>query len=135
MDFETGDILWSKSLGGEYLIKLGFINAVPCSPAIADGKIYVGTASGLFSCFDLETGDMLWQYQTEGAILASPAVVYEKVFVASTDGKLYCFGIDPETYFEKAAKYEKQGDAERAREFYTRAKDHYYQQGNTSKTK
>jgi len=132
LDFETGDILWSKNLGGEYLIKLGFINTHPCSPSIADGKIYVGTVNGLFSCLDLETGETMWQYQTEGAILASPAVAYEKVFVASTDGKLYCFGIDPETYFEKAVKYEKRGDAERAKEFYTRARDYYYQQGNAS---
>lgn len=135
LDLESGEIIWAKSLGGEYLENTWSIIASPCSPAIADGKIYVGTVNGMFSCLELETGDVLWQYQTEGAILASPAVAYEMVFVASTDGKLYCFGIDPETYFQKAEKYEEHGDTERAREFYKRARDYYESQGNLEMVK
>ena len=116
-------------------MKYEFIDAPPCSPAIADKKIYVGTENGLCSCIDLDTGKILWQYQTEGAILASPAISYEKVYMASTDGKLYCFGIDPETYFQKAENYEEQGNTEKAQDFYRRAREYYELQGNAEMVK
>ncbi len=135
LDLETGALLWTQSLGATYLIKDWFILSASASPALADGKVFVGTASGVFSCLDLETGEVLWQYQTGEALLASPAVVDEKVFVGSTDGKLYCFGIDPETYYEKARKYEEQGDTDRATEFYVRAKDYYQEKGDLDMVK
>jgi len=130
LDENTGNILWETEIQQEsafssFDVLMNAQAHFDSSPAIADGKVYVRLKSGLLICLELETGNVLWQYQTEGAILASPAVVCEKMFIASTDGKLYCFGIDPETYFEKAEKYEQQGDTEKAREFYMRARDYY----------
>lgn len=135
LDIESGDLIWTRQLGNELLIKDWFIHSASASPAIADGKIFVGTANGLFSCLDLETGEILWQYQTKADIVASAAIVDEKVFVGSTDEKLYCFGIDPETYYEKARKYEEQGDTDRATEFYVRAKDYYQEKGDLDMVK
>ena len=140
LDKNNGDILWENEIQQESPFSSfdNLMNAqasFDSSPAIADGKVYVGLRSGLFLCLDLETGEILWQYQTDGAIIASPAIADEKIFVASTDGKICCFGIDPQTYFEKAEKYEEQGNTERAREFYMRARDYYQSQGNSEMVK
>jgi outer membrane protein assembly factor BamB len=105
------------------------------SPAIADNKIYIGLRSGEFLCLNLDTGETLWQYMTVGSIIASPAVADERVFISSTDGKIYCFGINPETYFDKAEKYEEQGDTDRTKEFYTRAREYYQSQDDQDMVK
>ena len=135
LDKTTGDIVWKKEFPDDSDIPASEVlkNAAAnfsSSPAIADNKIYAGLWSGAFLCLRLDTGETLWQYTTGGSIVASPAVADEKVFIASTDGKVYCFGIDPETYFAKAEEYREQGNTERAREFYMRARDYYEIRGN-----
>ncbi|MBU7038628.1 MAG: PQQ-binding-like beta-propeller repeat protein [Theionarchaea archaeon] len=134
LDLETGDPIWTTHLGGELLIDDTSL-ACSSSPVIADGKVYVGTLSGVFTCLDLENGTILWQYQTEGAIVSPAAIANERIYVGSTDGTLYCFGIDPETYFQKAQRYEEKGDTERAREFYRKARDYYQEQGDITMIK
>ncbi|KYK35848.1 MAG: PQQ-binding-like beta-propeller repeat protein [Theionarchaea archaeon] len=140
LDENTGSVLWKREVHVESNFSAHDVlkNATASfnsSPAIADNKIYVGLRSGTFLCLELDTGEILWQYETKGSIIASPAVADEKVFMASTDGKVYCFGIDPETYFQKAEQYDKQGNTEKAREFYMRAKDYYESQGNSEMIK
>jgi outer membrane protein assembly factor BamB len=134
LDLESGNTIWTTALGGDPLESDWSIDAVP-SPVIADKKVYIGTANGLFSCLDLETGEIIWQYQTEGAIVAPAAIVDEKVYIGSTDGKLYCFDIDPDTYYEKAEKYQEQGNTKRAQEFYMRARNYYQSKGNAEMVK
>ncbi len=131
----SGDVLWWKNVQEKiefsgYEVSRNLVANLDSSPAIADGKIYIGLRSGTFLCLMLETGDVLWSYKTGNSIVASPAVADEKVFVASTDGTLYCFGIDPETYFEKAEEYERQGNMEKAKEFYVQAKEYYQEKKN-----
>ena len=135
LDETTGNVLWKKEIQEkpDFSAYDELRNASAnflSSPAIADNKVFVGLWSGTFFCLRLDTGEILWQYKTEGPIVASPAVAGEKVVVASTDGKVYCFGIDPETYFEKAEEYRKQKNTERAREFYVRAREYYEIQDN-----
>jgi hypothetical protein len=100
------------------------------SPAVADGKVFVGSVDGNFYVLDAETGKLLWKYKTGGPIYSSPAISDGKVFIASTDGKLYAFGIDPETYYNKAEKYFSEKQYERAKEFYLKAKNYYSTEGN-----
>jgi outer membrane protein assembly factor BamB len=135
LDLETGDPIWTTHLGGEPLMDDVSLDTGPSSPAIADGKVYVGTLSGIFTCLDLENGGILWQYQTGGAIVSPAAIADERIYVGSTDGTLYCFGIDPETYFTKAQAYEEKGDSERALEFYRKARDYYQKQGDITMVK
>jgi outer membrane protein assembly factor BamB len=130
LDLETGDPIWTTHLGGDLLIERYSLAANPSSPVIADGKVFVGTLSGAFTCLDLENGTVLWQYQTGGAIVSPAAIADERIYVGSTDGVLYCFGIDPETYFQKAQNYEKNGDTARAQEFYRKARDYYQEHGD-----
>ena len=135
LDEETGSVLWEKNVKEESHfpgreVQRNVQASFRSSPAIADNKIYVGLWSGTLLCLEVDTGEILWKYKTDGSIVASPAVAGEKVFISSTDGKVYCFGIDPKTYFEKAEKYRKQKNTERAREFYVRAREYYKIQGD-----
>lgn len=62
---------------------------VSAEAAIADGRVFVGTARGILHCLAVETGKELWQFTTQDAITAAPAVRGGKVFLSSSDGKLY----------------------------------------------
>ncbi|MCH7634773.1 MAG: PQQ-binding-like beta-propeller repeat protein, partial [Proteobacteria bacterium] len=59
----------------------------------------VGARDGAVWAFDAETGQIVWQYSTDGYVDASPAVDLGMVFVPSCDGKMYAFlqenGEDP----------------------------------------
>jgi len=75
--------LWSYHTGGN----------VESSPAVADGKVYVGSEysgfCGRVYAFDALTGGFIWSYQTDNWARSSPAVADGKVYVGSDDGKVY----------------------------------------------
>jgi len=69
------------------------------SPAIADGKIYMGACAvdadnpvaGRLYCLDENTGSLIWTYKTDSWVLSSPAVAEGKVYVGSfLDNKMHC---------------------------------------------
>jgi outer membrane protein assembly factor BamB len=73
-------------------------NAANSSPAVVNGKVFFGTADGIFYCLKQiagPTGERIWSYTTGGRIWNSPAVAYNRVFVLSRDGYLYCFKENP----------------------------------------
>ncbi len=82
---DTNNVAWS------YLIA---DNIVTTSPAVADGKVYVGTdetfSGGNVYCLDACTGDFIWRYPTDDAVWSSAAVADGKVYVGSDDGRVYC---------------------------------------------
>ncbi|EDQ92802.1 uncharacterized protein MONBRDRAFT_21943 [Monosiga brevicollis MX1] len=47
---------------------------VVASPAVAGGRVWVGSDNGNMYCFEQATGDLLWVYKTDGAVRSSPAV-------------------------------------------------------------
>ncbi len=134
LDADTGTILWEDQSWNE---EGNYPPDFPLSsnPAIGRDRIYVGRIDGFLYCINLEDGTLLWKYQTGGAIVASPAVVGDNLIIGSTDGKLYCFGVNPEAYFEKAEQYKRERNAEKAKEFYLRARDYYYSQGDLEMAK
>jgi outer membrane protein assembly factor BamB len=67
----TGDLLWKKKLGD-----------ISSSPQIDQDKIFIGSNSGLLWAFNRESGEKIWEFKTEDAVLSTPA----------TDGKILCFG-------------------------------------------
>jgi len=75
----TNQTLWSYTTSG----------AVGSSPAVADGKVYVGSADNKVYALDYLTGGFLWSYATDGDVDSSPAVAYGMVFVGSYDNKVY----------------------------------------------
>jgi len=72
--------LWTHKLGG---------SIISSSPAIADGKVYIGSYDNKIYCLDAETGKPLWNFTTGDWVESSPAVANGKVFVGSWDGNLY----------------------------------------------
>jgi len=60
------------------------------SPAVADGKVFIGSTDCVVYALDKNTGALLWSYATGGAVeFSSPAVADGMVFIGSYDKKLY----------------------------------------------
>ena len=65
-------------------------NDVWSSPAVAGGRVYVGSLDDKVYCLNAATGAFVWNYMTGGAVYSSPAVVSGLVYVGSMDGNVYC---------------------------------------------
>jgi outer membrane protein assembly factor BamB len=79
----TGEKIWEYATGESYW-------GVYSSPAVADGKVYVGAGDHKVYCFDALTGIKLWDFITNGEICSSPAIANGKVYIGSQDGFVYC---------------------------------------------
>jgi len=83
IDADTGEEIW-QALGGRF-------DALVSSPAIVDGKVYVGSAAdGNFYALDAATGQIEWSAKV-GWIKASPAVVDGVVYVIQKSLNVYAF--------------------------------------------
>jgi outer membrane protein assembly factor BamB len=76
----TNLTLWDYSIEG----------GISSSPAVADGKVYIGSNNGVFYCLDATSGGFVWSYTTGSSISCSPAVAEGKVYIGSNDDNLYC---------------------------------------------
>ena len=76
----TGALIWSYTTGGDI---------VSC-PAIAGGRVYVGSYDRNVYCIDCATGIRDWNVTTGGWVVALPAVVGGYVYVGSD--QMYCLG-------------------------------------------
>jgi PGF-CTERM protein len=77
---------------------------VDSSPAVADGKVFVGSGfwDNKIYCLGEDNGNVIWNYETGfntyacsyacSGMYSSPAVAGGKVFISFNDGKIYCFG-------------------------------------------
>lgn len=60
------------------------------TPAVADGRLYVGAEDHNLHCVDAKTGKEIWKFKTRANIWSSPCVVGDKVLIGSRDWRLYC---------------------------------------------
>jgi len=67
------------------------------SPAVENGKIYVGTAWGNIHerrgdviCLNASDGTIIWTYQLPDPVESSPAISNGKIYVGSDDNNVYC---------------------------------------------
>ncbi|MBI3143380.1 MAG: PQQ-binding-like beta-propeller repeat protein [Bacteroidetes bacterium] len=92
IDGQTGELAWSKWLS-PYLLS---------SPTVANGKVYTVYKNDIteaqntekefvLACFDLKTGNILWQKWVNGEGLSSPVVYGGSVFLSTQKGSLYQF--------------------------------------------
>ena len=65
---------------------------VESSPAIAGGRVFVGSNDGRFYVLNLDTGAKLWEFDTGAPLSASPAIANGRIVIGSQDGRLFCFG-------------------------------------------
>jgi outer membrane protein assembly factor BamB len=68
---------------------------IASSPAIVDGKVYIGSDDHNLYCLDAYTGEKIWSFETDYWVGASPAVVGGRVYTGADDGNFYC--LDAET--------------------------------------
>jgi len=64
------------------------------SPAIADGRVYIGCDNRTLYCLDAKTGRMLWQLEDVHVDMC-PAVSSDGVFFGNVYGKSTFFCLDP----------------------------------------
>jgi len=60
------------------------------SPAVVDGKAFIGSTDNNIYCFDASTGNEIWNYTTNDGVPSSPAVSNGKVYIGSWDRNVYC---------------------------------------------
>jgi outer membrane protein assembly factor BamB len=65
---------------------------VDSSPAVAGGRVYLGSGDGRFYVLDLATGRKQWEFDAGSGITSSPAISAARVVIVSNDGVVYCFG-------------------------------------------
>jgi outer membrane protein assembly factor BamB len=65
---------------------------VESSPAIAGGRVFVGSNDGRFYVLNLASGAKVWEFNAGAALSASPAIANGRIVIGSQDGRLYCFG-------------------------------------------
>jgi eukaryotic-like serine/threonine-protein kinase len=72
-------MLWFYKTGG----------AIEGRPAVADGRVFVGSADNSVYGISLTGDHHAWIYSTAGEVLSSPVAVGGVVYVGSTDGNFY----------------------------------------------
>jgi len=65
---------------------------VESSPAIAGGRVFVGSNDGRFYVLNLSNGAKLWEFNAGAPLSASPAIGRGRIVIGAQDGRLYCFG-------------------------------------------
>ena len=70
---------WTAKTGGP----------VKSSPAIVNGRVYVGSDDKLVHCLDLASGKEIWNFPTGGEIESSPLLLDGTLYIGSSDGLLY----------------------------------------------
>jgi outer membrane protein assembly factor BamB len=88
LDRATGKPIWSFNDGGK-------MKDVFSSPALADGKVYIGEGFHQDNycklyCLDARNGAKLWEFQTRSHTESSPSVARGKVYFGAGDDGLLC---------------------------------------------
>jgi eukaryotic-like serine/threonine-protein kinase len=65
---------------------------VESSPAIADGRVFVGSNDSRFYVLNVTNGAKLWEFNAGAPLSASPAIAKGRIVIGAQDGRLYCFG-------------------------------------------
>ncbi|MFK7801211.1 MAG: PQQ-binding-like beta-propeller repeat protein [Anaerolineae bacterium] len=61
----------------------------------ADNKIgYSGSRNQLMHAFDLESGEILWEFQAGGEVLSTAALAENRLYFCCTDKCIYCVELD-----------------------------------------
>jgi outer membrane protein assembly factor BamB len=65
---------------------------IDSSPAVCDGRVYVGAGDGRLYVLDLAKGTRVADFDAASGITASPAIAAGRLVIGTVDGQLYCFG-------------------------------------------
>ena len=94
--FASGGVVYCLNAeSGEMIWKYRTVREIFSSPAVANGKVYIGEGlhrdvdSKLY-CLNAATGDFLWSFQTSSHVESSPAVVDDRVYFGGGADGVYC---------------------------------------------
>jgi len=59
------------------------------SPAVGDGKVFIGDSNGTVWAFNAEKGTKVWSFKTNGSIESSPTYIDDRIYIGSNDDNLY----------------------------------------------
>lgn len=80
---QTPQVLWQESEAA--------VDKIVAPPLQVGERVFVGTGDNNVLAFDVATGALQWQYQTEHSIWAQPTYEDGILYVASMDKTLYAF--------------------------------------------
>ena len=117
LDAATGTLVWKTFAGGVNIFWAKGIgdakraNAdVRASPMVLGSSVYVGALDGNLYCLDANSGNVVWKYQTGGAITAAPAITGGAIYVASNtpspNGTLYKLDLNGNLMWKKNIPYD-----------------------------
>jgi outer membrane protein assembly factor BamB len=69
LSFESGEILWQKTYPAPYKMDSAAYahgKGPKSTPLVHGGRLYTFGISGIFSCFDLQSGTLLWRHDARG---------------------------------------------------------------------
>ncbi len=80
-DFD-GSELWNLSTGDTFYYT---------SPAVADGKVYIGSSTSILHCYNANDGSEVWNTTVNGPIYSSPVVANDTVYFGTNtqNGTIY----------------------------------------------
>jgi eukaryotic-like serine/threonine-protein kinase len=82
----TPKVLWTFSDGD---------NSLQGSPAIVDGKLYIGSANGNIYCLNATNGNEIWlNFKINAEIQSSPAIANGYLYIIGRDGVIYCLNAE-----------------------------------------
>lgn len=67
---------------------------IVATPAVADGKIVIGSLDSFIYGIDSKTGTQLWKVETQGPVNGSAAISDGFAYVLSEDAKLYSINVE-----------------------------------------
>lgn len=62
---------------------------IKSSPAIVDGRVYIGASNSRVYSLDVQTGEQIWAKALDDAVEASPTLVEGTVYIGTIAGTLY----------------------------------------------
>lgn len=60
------------------------------SAVVMDDIVYFGSSDSNIYALDIESGEKIWNYKTDGSVHSSPAIYNNSLVVGSWDSKVYC---------------------------------------------
>ena len=99
----TGDIQWRHSIiDGAWVDGVRhradvFAGQYQASPTVADGVVYVGGPDGFLDAVDVDTGERLWRFETQGRISCAPRIAEGKIFLGKNAHHDEFYAIDQNT--------------------------------------
>ena len=64
------------------------------TPAVINGRLYIGDEDGVIHCYNADNGEEIWSKSGNAPIKSSPAVFDGKVYYGDEDGKFFCLSAE-----------------------------------------